>query len=366
MQLHPNRVGVTADQRGQLLGGRGSAQLRERLEQPGPDGLGQDVVLGGGRDVHQRLLSRIAPFTFFFPDGRENRRGIWQDARRARRSVCDGSTREERGWTVLSGGSSWSPRGGSRRRSWSCCADSSSSACWPTAPTWPTRRCRARWSTPQGRIALHGQGHPEGPAGLPAQRPHGVRVGVRPRRLSRARLHRRLPAPRVRSGHALLRRTGLGLGRAPDDRGLPHQPLRQEDGDAHLERRPGPAPSTCWFAHYSAFFSDPKTEHGLRPNAITDRTQLRQLTAFFAWTAWAASTDRPGHDYSYTNNWPPEPRVDNHADGQRDRVVGAVADRAAGRHRPALRRLRALGAPAGLARARAGDAVASARPATSR
>ena len=64
--------------------------------------------------------------------------------------------------------------------------------------------------------------------------------------------------------------------------------------------------------HYSAFFSDPTTEHGLRAYAITDRAQLRQLTAFFAWTAWAASTDRPGHNYSYTNNWPPEPRVDNH------------------------------------------------------
>ena len=75
-----------------------------------------------------------------------------------------------------------------------------------------------------------------------------------------------------------------------------------------------PAPSARWSRTTAAFFSDPKTEHGLRPNAITDRTQLRQLTAFFAWTAWAASTDRPGHDYSYTNNWPPEPRVDNHAD----------------------------------------------------
>ena len=46
-------------------------------------------------------------------------------------------------------------------------------------------------------------------------------------------------------------------------------------------------------AHYSAFFSDPKTEHGLRPNAITNRTQLRQLTAFFAWTAWAARPTVP-------------------------------------------------------------------------
>ena len=63
--------------------------------------------------------------------------------------------------------------------------------------------------------------------------------------------------------------------------------------------------------HYSRFFSAPTTVHGLRANAITDRVELRRLTAFFAWTAWAASTDRPGHNYSYTNNWPPEPRVDN-------------------------------------------------------
>jgi nitric oxide reductase subunit B len=63
--------------------------------------------------------------------------------------------------------------------------------------------------------------------------------------------------------------------------------------------------------YYGDFFSDPTTRHGLRPNAITDRSELRQLTAFFAWTAWAAAANRPGHDYSYTNNWPPEPRVDN-------------------------------------------------------
>ena len=63
--------------------------------------------------------------------------------------------------------------------------------------------------------------------------------------------------------------------------------------------------------HYSRFFSAPDTRHGLRPDAITDRTDLKQLTSFFAWTAWAGATNRPGHNYSYTNNWPPEPRVDN-------------------------------------------------------
>src|SRR5262249_17806202 len=63
--------------------------------------------------------------------------------------------------------------------------------------------------------------------------------------------------------------------------------------------------------YYSRFFSDPTSEHGLKPDAITNPSQLRDLTAFFAWTAWAASTNRPGHNYSYTNNWPPEPRVEN-------------------------------------------------------
>jgi nitric oxide reductase subunit B len=64
-------------------------------------------------------------------------------------------------------------------------------------------------------------------------------------------------------------------------------------------------------AHYARLFGDPTTRHGLRPEAITNPTALRQLTAFFAWTAWAAAAQRPGHSYSYTNNWPPEPRVDN-------------------------------------------------------
>ena len=77
----------------------------------------------------------------------------------------------------------------------------------------------------------------------------------------------------------------------------------------HRRRRRRRSAGSC--RYYSGFFSDPTTEHGLRPNAITDPTQLRQLTAFFAWTAWAAAAKRPGHNYSYTNNWPPEPRVDN-------------------------------------------------------
>ena len=65
--------------------------------------------------------------------------------------------------------------------------------------------------------------------------------------------------------------------------------------------------------HYREFFATPDTRNGLRPSAITDLEQVRQMTAFFAWSAWAASALRPKLNYSYTNNWPPEPLVGNHA-----------------------------------------------------
>ncbi len=63
--------------------------------------------------------------------------------------------------------------------------------------------------------------------------------------------------------------------------------------------------------HYADYFGSPTTQYGLIPNAITDPQDIHELTSFFAWTAWAAAADRPGHNYSYTNNWPPEPLVSN-------------------------------------------------------
>jgi len=63
--------------------------------------------------------------------------------------------------------------------------------------------------------------------------------------------------------------------------------------------------------HYADYFGEDSTKYGLIPKAITDPEEIHQLTAFFSWTAWAAAAERPGHDYSYTNNWPSEPRVDN-------------------------------------------------------
>jgi nitric oxide reductase subunit B len=65
--------------------------------------------------------------------------------------------------------------------------------------------------------------------------------------------------------------------------------------------------------HYRRYFGETTTRYGLRPGAITDPTEIKQLTAFFGWSAWAAAAERPGKNYSYTNDWPPEPLVGNEA-----------------------------------------------------
>jgi nitric oxide reductase subunit B len=75
-------------------------------------------------------------------------------------------------------------------------------------------------------------------------------------------------------------------------------------------------------SYYGEFFGEPTTKYGLRPNAIRDPEQIRQLTAFFSWSAWASSALRPGHLYSYTNNWPPELLVENRATA--DAIVWSV------------------------------------------
>ncbi|MDO5740406.1 MAG: nitric-oxide reductase large subunit, partial [Ornithinimicrobium sp.] len=65
-------------------------------------------------------------------------------------------------------------------------------------------------------------------------------------------------------------------------------------------------------AHYADVFGESSTKYGLIPNMITDPEEIHDITAFFGWTAWAAAAERPGLNYSYTNNWPGETRVDNH------------------------------------------------------
>jgi nitric oxide reductase subunit B len=70
------------------------------------------------------------------------------------------------------------------------------------------------------------------------------------------------------------------------------------------------------FEHYTDVFSNGKTEYAIPKGAVTDNERLRNLSAFFFWTSWAASTNRPGDTISYTNNWPYEPLVGNRPTGE--------------------------------------------------
>jgi nitric oxide reductase subunit B len=70
-------------------------------------------------------------------------------------------------------------------------------------------------------------------------------------------------------------------------------------------------------AHYQSLFGNqPDTAalretYAMRNDTVADAEHRRQLTGFFFWTSWAATTERPGVEMSYTNNWPFEPLVGN-------------------------------------------------------
>lgn len=68
---------------------------------------------------------------------------------------------------------------------------------------------------------------------------------------------------------------------------------------------------TTMLAFYRDYFGDPEKQTGPRRVQITDPNELRPLTSYFAWSAWVASATRPDTNYSYTNNWPPEPLAGN-------------------------------------------------------
>ncbi|MDP2645562.1 MAG: cbb3-type cytochrome c oxidase subunit I [Desulfobacterales bacterium] len=63
--------------------------------------------------------------------------------------------------------------------------------------------------------------------------------------------------------------------------------------------------------HWEKTFRDGEQRYGLLPGTIGEEQQRLQISRFFFWTAWVASTLRPGTDYSYTNNWPADRRVGN-------------------------------------------------------
>ena len=69
--------------------------------------------------------------------------------------------------------------------------------------------------------------------------------------------------------------------------------------------------------YYSRLFSDDislqstRENYAMKENTLPSAERRDVMTQFFFWTAWAAATERPDSDVTYTNNWPHEPLIDN-------------------------------------------------------
>ncbi len=69
--------------------------------------------------------------------------------------------------------------------------------------------------------------------------------------------------------------------------------------------------------HYiSLFGSDPelsslREQYAMKEGTLPSLERREKLNAFLFWGAWAAVTERPGLDYTYTSNWPYDPQIGN-------------------------------------------------------
>src|SRR5262249_21687332 len=68
--------------------------------------------------------------------------------------------------------------------------------------------------------------------------------------------------------------------------------------------------------YFATVFSQGKPEYAIPRGTLSDPERLRQLSAFFFWTAWASAASRPGAAISYTSNWPHEPLIGNVPTGE--------------------------------------------------
>jgi nitric oxide reductase subunit B len=63
--------------------------------------------------------------------------------------------------------------------------------------------------------------------------------------------------------------------------------------------------------YYTALFKNGNDRMGLQPGIVTNDKEGFAMSAFFSWLAWAAGTNRPGSEVTYTSNWPYDPLVGN-------------------------------------------------------
>jgi len=87
---------------------------------------------------------------------------------------------------------------------------------------------------------------------------------------------------------------------------------RYDPGTGTLKFSPGEtAASRALEAYWAEYFSRQHSAPGLSPGSIDDPNEIRSLNAYFAWATWATVANRPGKNYTYTNNWPYDPEAGN-------------------------------------------------------
>ena len=67
--------------------------------------------------------------------------------------------------------------------------------------------------------------------------------------------------------------------------------------------------------YYADVYGNGRDAYAIPAGALSDPAKQRQMATFFWWTAWAASTNRPGQNITYTQNWPHEELVGNRPTG---------------------------------------------------
>lgn len=70
------------------------------------------------------------------------------------------------------------------------------------------------------------------------------------------------------------------------------------------------------FEDYQILLAQGSAVHSIPSGWFIDAGQIRDVTAFFSWTAWAAAANRPNAPFSYTANWPHDDLIGNQPPAQ--------------------------------------------------
>ena len=87
---------------------------------------------------------------------------------------------------------------------------------------------------------------------------------------------------------------------------------RFDEGTGNLELTPAQAYAFDQMRRFwEKEFAQGDEHYGFLENTIPTTQERQDIADFFYWTAWAAVTNRPGLNDSYTNNWPSDRTVGN-------------------------------------------------------